>query len=118
LPLKQEHLKKAEDNEKLALRLDLSISSAPNWAIVITFYSALHYIEAYFADQNKHYRLHRVRDSMIQRDPKIRRAFRSYQRLSDCSEQARYEADFFDEGQYVNIRKNLDDIKAVVVPLL
>ncbi|MGH9727835.1 MAG: hypothetical protein ACRD4V_04500 [Candidatus Acidiferrales bacterium] len=118
MPQKQEHLRKADDNEKLALRLDLSISSAPNWAIVMTFYSALHYVEAYFADSSKHYRLHRVRDSMIQRDPKIRRIFRSYRRLSDCSEQARYEAYFFDEGQFANIRKNLDDIKAVVVPLL
>jgi hypothetical protein len=118
LPPKQVHLNKAADNESLATSLNPLTPSAPNWAITMTFYAALHYVEAYFFTQGADYRLHPHRDSAIQRDPKIRGIWRPYERLKDASEHARYESIFFTDAQFQHYRPNLESIKNVITPLL
>jgi hypothetical protein len=118
LPDQQVHLRKATENETLASQLDLSKPSAPNWAITMSFYSAVHYVEAYFFKRGKNYRLHTERGSAIRRDGRIKDIWRQYSRLQDASENARYEKDFFTDAQFAKIRPNLEEIKRVITPLL
>jgi hypothetical protein len=118
LPIKQVHLQKATENESLASKLDLTIPSAPNWAIIMTFYAAVHYVGAYFFTQRQSYRLHIDRDSAIQRDSQIGRIWRSYERLKDASEFARYEDTFFTANHYQLMLVNLNSIKNVINPLI
>ncbi len=115
---KQVHLQKATENEFLASKLDLTIPSAPNWAIIMVFYAAVHYVGAYFFTRGKNYRLHIDRDSAIQRDIQIGTIWRSYQRLKDSSENARYEDVFFTPNQYQLMLSNLHAIKGVITPLV
>ena len=84
----------------------------------MTFYSAVHYVEAYFFGQGKHYQLHQARESAIKRDSKIKGIFRNYERLKTASIYARYEADFFTDKQYGGLQPNLDAIKKVIRPLI
>jgi hypothetical protein len=119
LPDKILHLKKAADNEALSLQLDRQLSSAPNWAIVMTFYAAVHYVEAYFfVTQHHDHKDHTVRDSAIKNDPKISPLWRPYARLKNASIQARYEHAFFTSQQFLTLRPNLDQIKGAIGPLL
>jgi len=81
----------------------------------MTFYAALHLVEAYFFTQGKDFGMHVRRDSEIQRDSNIGGAWRPYERLKNASETARYDAYFFTDVQYGRIRQNLDDVKAIVM---
>lgn len=84
----------------------------------MTFYAALHLVEAYFFTQGKDFDVHLHRDTEIRRDTNISGAWRPYERLKTASEYARYEAYFYTDAQYGRIRENLDDIKAVVLKYL
>ena len=118
MPTKELHVQKATENEALALKLDLTVPSAPNWGIIMAFYSAVHYVEAYFFTQGQHYRLHPTRDSAIQRDGAIGSIWRAYERLKDTSEHARYENAFFTANQFQLMLANLNTIKTVITPLI
>jgi len=49
MPTKDEHVKKAVENEKFASSLDDGAQAGVNWKLVVLFYTALHYVEAYLA---------------------------------------------------------------------
>jgi hypothetical protein len=118
LPHEGEHLKKAADNESLASSLDTSIPIAPNWAIVMLFYVAVHYVEAYFSRQSKHLVGHPARETAIQRDPKINSIFRNYRELYTYSREARYEAVYFPASEIAVVLPFLERVKKVIIPLL
>lgn len=118
LPSKQVHLQKATENEFLASKLDLTIPSAPNWAIIMTFYAAVHYVSAYFFTRGHSYQLHIHRDSAIRNDNQIGTIWRFYERLKDTSENARYGAAFFTPNHYQLMLTNLNSIKSVINPLI
>ena len=82
----------------------------------MSFYSAVHYAEAYFFPE--HYQRHQGRDSAIKRDAKIGGIWRFYARLKDTSEHARYEMEFFTANHYQLMLANLNAIKAVIMPLI
>lgn len=71
MPLKSEHLTKAQANEKFADSLDASVYPNADWALTALFYSAVHYVEAYFATKSIHSVDLRARDSAIRRDVKL-----------------------------------------------
>jgi len=84
----------------------------------MVFYTAVHYVGAYFFTQGQSYQLHTDRDSAIRRDSRIGSIWRSYVRLKDASEHARYESDFFTANQYQLMLANLNSIKGVITPLI
>lgn len=118
LPSKQVHLQKATENESLASKLDMTVPSAPNWAIIMVFYAAVHYVGAYFFTVGQSYQLHIHRDSAIRNDTQIRTIWRFYERLKDSSENARYGSAFFTPNQYQLMLSNLHAIKGVITPLV
>ncbi len=95
MPTKEEHLAKAAGNETLALSLALDNQTNIDWALTILFYSAVHYVEAYFALSGQHLKSHTTRDSWIGRDSALKRIFNEYQDLKFYGYNARYEVSNF-----------------------
>lgn len=113
---KDEHLAKVAENLKVLQSLDSSLEGAIGWSITILFYSALHFIEAYFESRRgfgcKH---HFSRASEIQRDEVIKSLFGDYSTLETLSREARYDVSEFGaedlkraEACFENIRKAVE----------
>lgn len=111
-------MQKAQESEHLSTHIDLTVPSAPNWAIVMIFYAALHYVEAYFFVIGAGYRKHVARDTAIRGDAKIGKIWRDYERLKTASLYARYDSNFFSEAQFRNLIPKLEQVKAVITPLI
>jgi hypothetical protein len=91
VPQRHEHLKKADETESLALALKSNIPVCVDWAIIMLFYAALHYIDAFLAGKNLHPLDHSKRDEEIENNGTIADVYRDYRRLKDMSRAARYE---------------------------
>lgn len=109
-----EHLGKARENEVFALSLETSDPCAIEWGVTVRFYAALHYVQAYFAQQNITFTLHTNRATAIARDPKLKAAHADYRSMQDFSEAARYEVHGIKTGHIKYIQQCLDDIKVVI----
>src|ERR1022692_3590095 len=113
MPREDEHLQKAIHNESFADSLDLSERCNLEWAITALFYSAIHYIEAYFARCGVHCLDHNQRAREIDRDPSIRLIFQDYRELQTLSTAARYSARVFAEREYrLHAKPSLQRIKS------
>ena len=58
MPTQVEHTKKARENESFAISLGTATQASVNWKLVVLFYAAVHYVEAYLAKLNQHLRSH------------------------------------------------------------
>ena len=54
---------------------------AVDWAISMLFYSAVHYVGAYFAKHGLTYRMHQTRDNAVARDPNLSNVYGEYREL-------------------------------------
>jgi hypothetical protein len=114
LPAFEQHHDKAAHNEDLVRELN---NPYWDWAITITFYAALQYVEAFLARKAIHSRNHELRDDNIQRDPVLRRIYDDYRQLKDDSHDARYDARIsHTQSDYGFAKGYLDNIKAVILP--
>jgi hypothetical protein len=113
MPTVSEHLKKAEHNEGFYLSFDLITTLYLDWIVTGIFYSALHYIESYFATQNKHSLNHGERNDNIKNDPNLgREIYIRYRDLKDDSHNGRYLTNAFTPGEIEQyIIPNLYSIK-------
>ena len=119
MPSRDEHLVKAEGNEQFAASLTHENQTKIDWALVVMFYSAVHYIEAYLAVQfGIHVRSHNTRDNSVARDSNLRTIYSSYQHLKYYGYNARYEVFGFSARDIQDATKDLADVKAKVVPHL
>lgn len=91
MPEQRQHLLRAKQNEALAESLRKDNGCNIDWAIVMLFYSALHYVDAYLAGKQAHPVDHKHRDDEIERNGAISDIFGDYRRLKDLSRAARYE---------------------------
>ena len=55
------------------------------------FYAAVHFVEAYFADQGQHLVSHETRGNYVARDAKLRPIYKDYEDLKFYGFNARYE---------------------------
>jgi len=92
MPAKVEHLKKAEHNEAFFNSLDIDKTNYLDWVVNGIFYSAIHYIEAYFAMQDKDSESHYHRTVLIEEDHNLGRRFFTdmYRELRDDCYEGRY----------------------------
>jgi hypothetical protein len=118
LPNKPQHLKKAATNESLALSLNLAVPGAPDWAITMLFYTAVHYVEAFFSKTGQHLKRHKLRVSAIQANAQLRPIYKDYRELQTYSETARYQAVFFTATDVAPVKQHLQNVKALLTPLL
>lgn len=113
-----EHRAKAENNEFFVEQLD---NPFWDWAFTGVFYAALHYIEAYFANQVPplHPPTHKIRDNYIHNNIDLLPIYVDYRQLGDESRNARYEAHItFTQRDVIRAKGYLERIKRVVLPLL
>lgn len=87
MPSEAMHRAAARRNEDLAARL---ADDAPEWGVVLAFYAALHWVDAYFARQERHPRTHSERVRWIQQEDALHPIYDPYRTLRDRADAARY----------------------------
>ena len=119
MPNQKAHLEKAQHNEAFVKTFDLDATPFIGWAITGMFYSALHYMEAYFAKLGSHSPDHRTRDSNIRRDGNLRNLFFAYSDLKNFSVNARYtNKQFTALDVRGTLQPHLDLVRKTINPLL
>lgn len=117
---RSEHIEQARLNRALARYLATApVSAEPTltvtavqWSTVTAFYSAVHAVEAHFAQLGTHHRTHAQRERAMDRDTGIPIAVTIlYRELKAWSLSARYDGRRF-TGQYVttNVLPRLDTL--------
>ena len=115
MPSFARHVRGAANFEALAYSL---LPDSPSWAVVVAFYSALHWIDAYLASaQSIHPKSHTERELCVRRT-ELRQVYDSYRLLNDRSRDARYDLRVFsaDEARSL-ISIELSRIRAYVQTL-
>lgn len=118
MPTRDDHLRRAEQNETFARSLNLDENFNVDWAITLLFYSALHYIDAYFAQKSFHPPNHLGRDAAIGNNPVLDFIYRDYRRLKHRSEKARYEIANFHRSQFPSADQRFQRVKDHVLSKL
>ena len=89
-----------------------------DWALVILFYSAMHYVEAYLATLGQHLRSHTTRDNFVGRDARLRKIFSEYQDLKYYGYNARYEMQKFTAADVTDAATSLATVEAYIRTIL
>jgi hypothetical protein len=90
MPLQAEHIYKAKNNKRFADAIRPITSTSSGWILTILFYSALHYVEAYNAKFDCHFKNHDDLKRDIYRNPQLSDIFDDYSDLLTFSWNARY----------------------------
>lgn len=114
-----------EQHRKWAEAIELDIqpvfdSGTLKWAAVATFYSAMHYVQAYLvANGLSSVDNHRDRNQWVALESKLKPIYPSYKRLYDISWSCRYEGRD-PTRQFVSslIQQDFSSVKQCVLPLL
>lgn len=94
MPVLHQHLARAEKNERFYQTISSSrplSEQFPEWEVVVLFYSALHYVDAFLATLNLHPQDHGVRNWWTATSVEIRPIYFHYQNLYRLSRRARYD---------------------------
>jgi hypothetical protein len=119
VPTKDEHVNKASENEAFASGLNVNSQASINWKLVVLFYTALHYVEAYLADAlGQHGRSHTTRDNYVARETNLRPIKNEYGHLKFYGYNARYEPDQFTQNDVQDALNDLAQLKNHIQPLL
>jgi hypothetical protein len=119
VPTRDEHVKKAEDNETFVATIQPNSQAEIDWTLVILFYAAVHYVEAYlFKYWGQHVRSHTTRDKYFGKEASLKKIFSSYSHLKFYGYNARYEVSGFTKTDAQDAAKDLAAIKSVLIPLL
>lgn len=102
----------------MALSMASDSQAKIDWALVILFYAAMHYIEAYLATLGQHLRSHTTRDNFVGRDVQLRRIYSEYQDLKYFGYNARYEMQKFTASDVAQAKTNFDTVKAHISAIL
>jgi len=119
VPTKDEHIKKAEDNETFADTIPTATQTEIEWTLVVLFYAAVHYVEAYLEKHwGMHLRSHTARDQYIGKEANLKKIFSPYSYLKFYGYNARYEVCSFTVTDTQDANKDLAEIKNHILPLL
>jgi hypothetical protein len=110
LPLKDEHISKAERNEQFANVVGQG--KFIEWAITILFYSALHYVDAVLAVSVIHPDSHSQRDDAIGKNDTLMRVRPEYRTLETLSQNSRYRSMKIEPSDLHEAQKNFDILRA------
>jgi hypothetical protein len=112
---KEEHLASAQ-------RFDTFLSAIPSqyaeWKVIVLFYSALHYVEAFLVTRSVAYRDHTYRDLAMEREPETQPIRATYNRLKKAAHEARYEGTVFRPGDVGEFQKMHETIRRSVLRAL
>lgn len=118
MPNLDEHLQIAKTNTSFSQYL-ISEQRFLDWAVTGMFYAAIHYVEAYLANQNVHSSFHSRRDSAIQQDVNLCIIYDEFSDLKNDSIQTRYYGFTFPLADILSrIQPSLNRIRSYIVGLL
>ena len=109
MPLKPEHISKAERNEKFAETV--SKTAYLDWAVTIYFYAALHYVDAILAVSGVHPDSHTQRGDAIGTNVTLSVVRPEYRILETLSQNARYRSMKIEESDLQKARENFATLK-------
>ncbi len=95
---KDEHLRKAEHNERFVAQFEIGSTPFLDWVITGIFYAALHYIRALAAQSSIAISSYAEMDKLFDRHGLLKRnrdVFYDYRQLKDDSRAARYDVKQF-----------------------
>ncbi len=119
MPLKEEHIAKAEGNEGVADGIQPTSSARIEWKLIIMFYAAMHYVEAYLAKEaNEHLRSHTTRDKWMVKEANLNKIADSYNHLKFYGYNARYEVSDFNAKDVSHAEDYLAHIRTEIKLLL
>jgi len=110
----QQHIERAQDNEVFAGSIKLSGPNDFAWRVTVTFYAAVHYVQAYLSSYGKYPIVHSARDSAVQRDRHLKKIYQDYRDLKDKSRDARYECSVMDQRDADDMDECLASVKAII----
>ncbi len=90
LASKDEHLSKARDNQAFAESVINYTRPEREWGLIIRFYSAVHYVEAYLTSVNCGTPSHEARRRQIKARPELAAIVAPFQDLYNLAWNARY----------------------------
>jgi hypothetical protein len=90
LPSKDEHLSKARENQAFAESLLTSGRAERQWGLIVRFYSAVHYVEAYLSGVNRGTATHEARRRAIRERRELAAVAASFNELYNLAWNARY----------------------------
>ncbi len=105
----QEHRSKALHNEKLIDVHKLADGEFIDWAIIVLFYSALHWMRALAAQEGCQIKTYRTEETVFQRVPTFAQHSKTYlwyRQLKDSSRDGRYEMTQFSTSDFNDLDEN------------
>lgn len=90
MPTQDEHLGKAQHNQRFYENLGIDTTDFLDWLVTGLFYCALHYIDAYLAVKPIHPHNHKERNDCLNRIQELRGIREHYRALRDDCRDARY----------------------------
>jgi hypothetical protein len=99
-PSKDEHLRKAEKNKSFAQSIKTENATNIGWALVVAFYSALHFVDAFAVKYNTHFNSHTQRNAEVQRNPQLAPLRDDYMDLFTLGWNARYTMQNYSSSEY------------------
>jgi hypothetical protein len=119
VPTRDEHVAKAEGNETFAAAIQRNTQTEIDWTLVVLFYAAVHYVEAYLYKQwGQHVRSHTTRDKYFGKEAILKKIFAQYSHLKYYGYNARYEVSGFTAKDTQDATKYLAEIKKQLIPVL
>jgi len=116
MPREDQHDQKARQNEIFAESIvERGNDTKEGWAVVVAFYSALHYIQAYLVrfgagDSDNHHK----RFEEIKGDPKLQPILAQYKYLYTLGHTSRYKCHALPNNPYAIAKSHLETIKKQV----
>ncbi len=116
-------LRTAERNRNLATELSSTQMQTPpfDWAVVIAFYSAVHYLNAYLWERDNRYDPgnHKNRGAKVRTLPDLQPIRRQYRRLNGLAYDVRYVETYrLNRATAQSALTDLRDIEVQIRPLL
>ena len=119
MPTRDEHVKKAEGNQTFADSIEPTSQARIDWKLIVFFYTAMHYVEAYLAKSiGMHLRSHTTRDNYVSRESNLKKVRVSYGHLKFYGYNARYEPDTFTAQDVQDAADYLAQLKSELLPLI
>ncbi len=119
MPTRDEHVRKAQENQAFNDEFDSSTQARIDWKLVVYFYTAMHYVEAYLAKTlGMHGRSHTTRDNYIAREAGLKQIGTEYMHLKYYGYNARYEPPQFNAQDVKDAEGYLTALKAKLLPML
>lgn len=116
---KTQHAQKAQRNQEFSEKIGELSSPYYEWQVTVIFYTALHYLQAYFSDKTKYYpQTHEERDGLILKTTPLTPIYDNYRELKQLSLRCRYMCWSTNEHDVTIAKKNLATIRSHIEKLL